>query len=94
MAVIDAWFLWLWSTSRFALSPADADGNLYVSSALTDSVLRFDAAGAAFPGNEGLPGTAEFIPSGSGNLEQPRTIAFGEDGKLYVASMRTDNVLR
>lgn len=62
------------------------DGNLYVSSAGTDSVLRYDGETGAF--------LDEFIPAGSGGLDNPVGLAFGPRGRLYVASRSTDSVLR
>jgi hypothetical protein len=62
-----------------------ADGNLYVNSHLTNSVLRFD-------GNTGDPlpapgqSGADFIPAGSGGLMQPSGLVFGADGNLYVGA--------
>jgi hypothetical protein len=62
------------------------DGNLYVVSCLTHSVLCY----------HGVTGTFlnAFVPTGSGGLHDPRALAFGPDGHLYVGSFTTDSVLR
>jgi hypothetical protein len=62
------------------------DGNLYVTSDFTHSVLRFDGTTGAF--------VDVFVPSGSGGLSLPVDLAFGPDGNLYVSSFFTDSVLR
>lgn len=61
------------------------DGNLYVSSAQTDSILRYDSTTGAF--------IDEFVSSGSGGLDFPNELAF-RDGFLYVVSSLSDSVLR
>jgi uncharacterized protein (TIGR03118 family) len=61
------------------------DGNLYVNSHLTNSVLRFDGVTGEprpAPGQSG----ADFIPAGSGGLMQPSGLVFGPDGNLYVGA--------
>ncbi len=63
------------------------DGNLYVSSAGTDSVLRFN-------GQTGQPDPEPFIKPGAGGLDVPTGLAFGNDGKFYLASFATDSVLQ
>src|SRR5262249_62019414 len=63
----------------------DPDGNLYVNSHLTNSVLRFDGITGEprpAPGQSG----ADFVPAGSGGLMQPSGLVFGPDGNLYVAA--------
>jgi DNA-binding beta-propeller fold protein YncE len=52
--------------------------DLYVTSALTQNVLRYDGVTGAFRG--------EFVASGSGGLAYPVALTFGPDGNLYVAS--------
>jgi probable HAF family extracellular repeat protein len=61
------------------------DGNLYVSSAFTDEVRRYD----------GTTGEAlgAFVSSGSGGLDNPSGLAFGPDG-LYVVSRWSHQVLK
>jgi len=56
--------------------PRDLD--LYVSSARTNSVLRYD-------GTTGTP-LGEFVLSGSGGLDFPVGLTFGPDRNLYVLS--------
>jgi glucose/arabinose dehydrogenase len=61
------------------------DGNLYINSHLTNSVLRFDGQTGdpnPAPGRSG----ADFVASGSGGLNQPSGLVFGPDGNLYVAA--------
>jgi len=54
----------------------DPDGNLYVSSVLTGSVLRYEWATGA---------VKTFVSAGSGGLDYPGALTFGPDGGLYVA---------
>jgi DNA-binding beta-propeller fold protein YncE len=53
------------------------DGNIYVSSSGTNSVISYNPSGQ-------LIGT--FVAAGSGGLSSPFGLAFGPDGNLYVAS--------
>jgi hypothetical protein len=69
-----------------------SDGNVYVSTLSSNGVLRYDATGMPLPAT-GKPG-AEFVSPGAGGLNSARSIAFGPDGKLYVASSNTDEILR
>ena len=62
------------------------DGNLYISSLNTDSVLRFDLQTGAF--------IDVFVPTGAGGLDDPGRVVFGPDGNLYVVSQATGSVLR
>jgi len=62
------------------------DGNLYVASANTDSINRYDTANGSF--------VDTFIPTGSGGLDDPWAIAFGPDNNLYVTGFSSGNVLR
>ena len=52
--------------------------DLYVSSAYTDSVLRYDGTTGVFLG--------AFVVGGSSGLDHPVGLTFGPDGNLYVAS--------
>ena len=61
------------------------DGNLYVASADTDSILRYDSSSGEF--------IDAFVPAGSGGLDLPWDIVF-HDGDLYVSSNLTNSVLR
>ena len=63
-----------------------AHADLLVTSAFTDSVLRYDAATGAFLGT--------FIPSGSGGLDDPRGIVAAANGDILVSSFATDQILR
>lgn len=60
------------------------DGNVYVASAGTNSVIRYTPSGQ-------LLGT--FVTGGSGGLSNPRAVAFGPDGNLYVSSVTNNNIL-
>src|SRR5262249_57877920 len=60
------------------------DGNLYVSSYGTNSVLRYNGATGGFLGT---------FASGGG-LNQPLELVFGPDGNLYVSSSGSNSVLR
>lgn len=59
------------------------DGNLYVASSGTSSVLRFSAVGQ-------LLGT--FVTANSGGLATPFGLAFGPDNNLYVGSEGTNAI--
>jgi len=53
------------------------DANLYVADWGTDSVMRYDGqTGDPLPGPNGTPGTAEFIPPGSGGVGGPHGLVF------------------
>ncbi len=58
----------------------NGDGNLdvYITSAESDNVLRFDGLTGAF--------IDAFVSTGSGGLNDPTAAVFGPDGNLYVAS--------
>jgi DNA-binding beta-propeller fold protein YncE len=60
------------------------DGNVYVASSGTNSVIRYTPSGQ-------LMGT--FVTAGSGGLSGPYGLAFGPDGNLYVDSTGTNNIL-
>ena len=63
-----------------------ADGNLYVPSGFTDSVLKYDAASGEFQ--------EVAVPSGTLGLANPWGMVAGPDGKIYVAGRNSDNILR
>jgi DNA-binding beta-propeller fold protein YncE len=58
------------------------DGNVYVSSANTDQVLKYNGATGAFLG-----------AIAGGGLDQPWFLTFGPDHNLYVSSSLTSQVL-
>jgi DNA-binding beta-propeller fold protein YncE len=74
------------------------DGNLYVASQFTNSILRFDGiSGQPLPA-DGQDG-ADFVPSGSCGLADPAGIVFGPGPDssyqdLYIVSINTSNVLQ
>ena len=57
----------------------DGQQDLYVVSASTDEILRYDGKTGAF--------LNEFVTAGSGGLDNPGDIVFGPDGHLYVSSL-------
>jgi uncharacterized protein (TIGR03118 family) len=61
------------------------DGNLYVNSHLTNSVLRFNGV-TGEPMPAASQNGADFVPAGSGGLAQPSGLTFGPDGNLYVGA--------
>jgi hypothetical protein len=62
------------------------DGNLYVASAGTNSILRFDGTTGSF--------LNVFVTPGSGGLNGPQTPIFGPDGNLYVSSYYNSSIVR
>lgn len=62
------------------------DDHLYVASAETDRILRYDGSTGAF--------IDAFVSVGSGGLNGPSGLTFGPDDYLYVGSVETDQVLR
>jgi hypothetical protein len=63
-----------------------AYADLLVSSRDSNSILRYNEATGAF--------IDEFVSSGSGGLNSPRSLLLGPDGNLYVSSGGTDSVMR
>ncbi|HMS83318.1 MAG TPA: DUF4347 domain-containing protein, partial [Nitrospira sp.] len=61
------------------------NGNLYISSEQSDSVLEYTTAGVL---------VRTFVGPGSGGLNGSAGMAFGPDGHLYVASYHGNQVLR
>lgn len=61
------------------------DGVLYVASAGTDSILRYNASTGAYLGS--------FVTAASG-IDYPVDMIFRNDGFLYVSSQLTDSILR
>jgi DNA-binding beta-propeller fold protein YncE len=57
------------------------NGNIYVASAGTNSVIRYDGSTGQLIGT--------FVASGSGGLGDPFGLTFGPDGNLYVGSRGT-----
>src|SRR5262249_34723023 len=68
-----------------ALVPC-AYADLLVSSRDSNSILRYNEATGAF--------IDEFVSSGSGGLNSPRSLLLGPHGNLYVSSGGTDSVMR
>lgn len=69
-----------------SIASSSARADVWVTSFLTDSVLRYDDAGAF---------VEAFVAPGSGGLDDPRGLVFSPfDGALLVASSATDSVLR
>jgi hypothetical protein len=67
-------------------SNGDGVKELYVASADTDEVLRYDGSTGAF--------LDAFIPTGRGGLNGPADLEFGPDGRLYVSGFEGGHVLR
>lgn len=63
----------------------DSSGNLYLSSDLTNSIVRIDIATLS---------TSVFVSPGDGGLSRPRDIIFDDEGNLLVASSGSESVLR
>jgi sugar lactone lactonase YvrE len=72
------------------LDPTDlvfgADGDLFVSSATTSDVKRYDGSTGAFKG--------DFITAGLGGLDEAEGMAFDSKGNLFVASELGNAVLK
>lgn len=62
------------------------DGHLYLTSNVSNQVLKYDGATGEFLG--------VFVPAGSGGLAQANALVFGADGALYVGSSANSAVLR
>jgi DNA-binding beta-propeller fold protein YncE len=61
------------------------DGNVYVASAGTNSVLRYNGSTGTF--------IDSFVAAGSGGLTAPYGVAFGPDGNFYVSSTGTNQAV-
>ncbi len=70
--------------SRARSSIIGPDGDIYVASADTNSILRYDPTGEFINA---------FVPSGSSGLSSPWDLVFGPDGNLYVSSNGNNEVL-
>ncbi|MCA9130194.1 MAG: hypothetical protein KDB22_24070, partial [Planctomycetales bacterium] len=64
----------------------DDDGNLYVASQYTNSVLQFSGSDGTF--------VRTVVASGDGGLLDPTGIEFDASGNLYVSSRSTSEILR
>lgn len=81
---------------RFAIVPDphiprslsfSADGaSLLVTDRFSNAVMRFNATTGEYED--------DFVPSGSGGLEDPFAIVVGPDGNVYIGSVETDEILR
>lgn len=60
------------------------DGLLYVTSSANDRILKFTASGTYM---------GDYVPAGSGGLDDPYRLTFGPNGNLYTTSLRTSHVL-
>jgi sugar lactone lactonase YvrE len=70
------------------------DGNFYVSSRLTNTVLLYDGATGAFIRAFVADDPATVDVNEAGGLEQPGGLAFDAAGNFYVSSSATNQVLR
>ena len=61
------------------------NGDLYVVSTLTNSVLRYNGTTGAF--------VSEFVSAGDGGLDRPRGLLFGSNNDLYVTSAGDDDAV-
>ena len=73
-------------TVSLACLPRSSAADLYVSSGITDDVLRYNGAAGTFVG--------QFVGPKSGGLDNPMGLTFGADGHLYVSCPFTHEVLR
>ncbi|MCH8047776.1 MAG: SMP-30/gluconolactonase/LRE family protein [Planctomycetes bacterium] len=80
----------VFSPSTQVLRPRDfsfgPDGNVYVSSTVSDTIERYNPTSGEYLG--------VFVASGAGGLDFPTGNAWSPDGNLYVASAETDEILR
>lgn len=67
----------------------DASGDLYVSSAATDEIIKYQGPNGANPGQ-----TIGTFVTASHGLRNPTFLEFGPDGYLYVADVFLNAVLR
>jgi hypothetical protein len=61
------------------------NGNLFVSSQLSNQVLEYNGTTGAF--------VTAFVAAGSGGLSGPRALVFGPNGNLFVSSQLSNQVL-
>jgi glucose/arabinose dehydrogenase len=73
----------LQSTAGITFGP---DGNLYVSSAVQNSIVEYDGTTGNF--------LRVFVPAGAGGLNWAGGIKFGSDGDLYVCSRDSNQILK
>ncbi len=69
------------------------DGFAYVASEANDRIVLLDAATGVFVRNLVIDDTTTPVNE-TGGLNAPSAVAFGPDGRLYVASLLTNSVLR
>ena len=74
----------LWAAAPALAGPPGAVGDLYVSGLSSENVVQFDGVTGAF--------VCEFVPSGSGGIDEAAGIAFGPNGNLFVCSRQTFNI--
>jgi len=85
------------------------DGNIYVTNAESNEVMRYHGPTTVYNGSPNLAegaqywgapdpapgqGGAVFVAAGSGGLQSPAFLSFGPDGNLYVVSSATNEVFR
>jgi glucose/arabinose dehydrogenase len=68
-----------------------SDGSLYIADQFNNQILRESSAAL---NSSPPPAPTTFVSAGSGGLTRARKAVVGPDGKMYVASASTDQVLR
>src|SRR5262249_49614351 len=79
---------------KLVVTPAGGTGVMGLATIVTDDVSIAVNDVTATEGDASTRFIDAFVSAGSGGLATPRHLAFGPDGKLYVASQNSDEVLR